>query len=75
MSDSKASGYSVRCRARRPFSYQGHTIEPGDELSLPVQEFERLRLKPKRYVEHLLEKDIRARLYSTYRRGVEWTFE
>jgi hypothetical protein len=70
MSDSKA--HHVRCRARRPFLYQGHTIEPGDELSLPAQEFERLRAKPKRYVEHLLDKDIRARMHSTYRRGIEW---
>ena len=69
---------AVTCRARRPFLYQGRSIMPGDSVTLPVAEYERLRLKSQgRCVEHILDPNIRGRMYAPFRRrrSLEFFFE
>jgi hypothetical protein len=73
MSESKGTVY-VTMRARRPFLYRGKTVEAGDLVTLPIAEAQRLRRR-NRYVEHLLDKNIRAKMYSTTRRAMELYFD
>ena len=74
MSEGRAGCY-VTMRARKPFLYRGRSVEAGDTITLPINEAERLRMEPYRYLEHMLSVNINAKLWSTQRRNMELRFD